>query len=387
MPKKEFPREFQLSNDAINSIKANEPSLQHRVINRYFAKNKKPGIGAGGSIASHILNQFPVTRSAAELFIQFLNDHPKYASGLKRNQIDISTLGMFSQVEAHKPPSMPTEKNDPSMRGIGFLGSTIAEKALSYVADRHHLNLHPNAVVKTGEGELLEYTQNVNIANGYFLANRNKNLPLEKAQEIAVDFFREPSNLWVEEGRRVLQINRNCIRYTLSETNKRIASSFVFPISDEAYAATIEGQRPIFGYNDDDILPTSNNIVFQHYGELPVEKRLFMGLFDRMKIQASILTQIAALLDPVNRRPVRFISYGIVEANTRRLSRLGFRSIKDQAGNDRIFPYKYNHCIPTKVMEFDLETRRTSNERKANYSMRLFDKAIWLLRDCMDEDI
>ncbi len=129
----------------------------------------------------------------------------------------------------------------------------------------------------------------------------------------------------------------------------------------------------LHGYTCEDIVPRGNNIVLFMLAECHDAEadHGISTMSKRKNLIGSLLLQIARLLDPDNRKPIRAVSYEIHPGNTKRLRSMGFQPVrKCTAYGD----------VPINVVVFD-PTRRSWLVRNA---MLILDDFVWRIRTAFD---
>jgi hypothetical protein len=204
-------------------------------------------------------------------------------------------------------------------------------------------------------------------------------LSLEQAIALGREYFGGPEDRVARFLETLVSVNEEFVQYALARSGERIGYTSAYAITDDAYEATLRGERGTFEHQPGEIVPSSNNIVLNCFVEFHNAGQHMRNFSKRLAVQSSFLSQIARLLDPTVRRPIRCVTYTIAPDNNKRLYRLGFQDVKGSDGKTLVLKGEYN-CNYS-VVEFDPTTRPFVRR----CLMMLLDDFIWRIRTSYDQ--
>lgn len=106
--------------------------------------------------------------------------------------------------------------------------------------------------------------------------------------------------------------------------NEQTGGSIVLPVTDEAYEAFVAGERPYMDIRNGDILPQSQNLIYDSMVEfLDAPQRSWFDITN--SLSATVMYQSVALSKDVTADNFRIASFEASPANAKRLKSVGFR--------------------------------------------------------------
>lgn len=283
------------------------------------------------------------------LAIQYSQSQP---TGVKRKLEGVTFQKAFNWLfeeisDSDRKYVRPQKDNDPIMKGVLYAasGAIYALFKMIWKSNQHRV---PD-LVRSPE-ELDEFLRHNWTEVGYSESKKGERLTAIEAEERGRTSAGEDVQRLKSFLLRLLPLNKNAIRYCIDQTGERLGFSCVFPISDAAFTATMDGERAMFEYRDDDVVEKSNNVVLLSLGEVYKENHQYRLYSKRRALFASLLTHIAVMLDSDSDQTVKLISYEFTQANSERLKAYKFKRVKsaDQERSVVVFdpkmakpPHKY----------------------------------------------
>ncbi|MBL8891571.1 MAG: hypothetical protein JNL67_16445 [Planctomycetaceae bacterium] len=276
--------------------------------------------------------QKPVPIDYANGFVTYLNKtKERLAAGVQK--FDLTTECLFREAEYDELPTKfvaPTRADDRALRGI----DSIIHFVLRFISSRrwqrfHKINRDKIYDVRNDPETYKRFTQ--------FSAGLDETLPNRTPGSIAgvVEMGREVHfgrhvDKYVEFLRMACNINPGFARFAMLSENEVAGITIVFCITDEAFLASVRGEHTDLSYREEDIVPSSNNLVLFSYAEAPVAMESAKEIKKRRAaLQAGLMYHIASLLSlPFGRTYIRAISHDVLASNAKRLRRVGFRPIR-----------------------------------------------------------
>lgn len=394
---KEIKRPLELKSQVRELFGSDFPTKSSFLFEMRREDKGKP-VGAGSDIWKELKEGLPVSEKIALAFTEWIQDYPEQFPGdivsiVEGKTREHAVLSLFDPVpegQVHVSYEMPDEApqdprtvtpeketSDPTSRGLlGLMGSFYASvfsmanrKADPFSSERY---LDP----KSGPAE---FEKLCFMEFGYNLLGKNKKATPEQAIAMGRDWAAFGDGAQEKQCRRLISINPEFIKYGLSNEGERVGMTGVFCITDEAYEDTVRGKYPIDGFPDHAIVPSSNNLVLQFFAEDHTKRNLIRQRDARKFLEASMMMQMAILLDASNVQPVRCVSYEVIAGNSQRLRNLGF--VRKAEFSDRP-----GHYPKHKVVVFDPVAR--GKEKDANIFLRnawstymhIISDAIWSVR-------
>lgn len=322
-------RTFRLTESAHDAFREQDMFPKRSVLHAHLVGRKVPG--RSYREISRFLDRRAITRSFAEAFVAFLHQVPeRIPPVLRSGGASLPTFDdLFEEIEACLVEGyyvQPDKTNDPSMLGIGAISGAVAHTVFKIGSRDPAFDSH--LAYLDGETGLLDYERIVFTDRGFSGLQRGEQISVQQAYERGkAEFPPDANGALTAYVARLINVNPDFVRYALTTDGERIGVSCAYAITDEAYADTLAGKHDLYSYQDEDIVPLSNNVVLLTLAETHDVASMRNGLWRRKSLIGSLLYQIASIIDLDNRRPVRTISYEITTANTKRLRKMGYRHV------------------------------------------------------------
>lgn len=278
--------------------------------------------GTSNEDYSNVIKRKELSKFLATCVIRYYMSNPELLPA-QYSSMSRSENALFSAFFEYVPDleksysyTSPSEANDMAMRGLRWIGGALLGSVVGI----------PEFVKHREKGrcdDIDDYLQLIYSMAGFTLSKNNR-VTNEEAIQIGLDYFGDQQQMQLL-AETIIQINRDCIRYSILGDEK-VGVTAAFPISDEAYEAAIRGEHDLFSFTKNEIVHSSNNILLLNYADCTSRAQ---GRVSKVRwvTSKSFLTQIALLMDPTDKKPLRFISFTGLPVNTGRLLRLGFKKL------------------------------------------------------------
>jgi hypothetical protein len=367
-------QEFRLTLPAYNAFESQGLFPKRSKLRNFLSEKEVQG--RGNDEIARFFARKSVGEPFALGFIDFLKANPNYIpQGLLDG--DVESLSVKSIFEESAPYErslryvQPGIGTDPSFaKEAKRVWSELASAALSIIFGPDELRDPEKAFLDATTG-FQAFERMTYIDHGFASSKKGERLSLDEAYTRSRTFLNEPEGHLASYVEGLFSINPNFIRYAVSSENDKVGISVIFPITDEAYELSVAGERPMYSYEDHEIVRRGNNLVLFALTENHEYEGRLSFLNCRRHLMSSMFEHIAMLLDSDKPRTVRCISYEIHSANTRRLKNVGFLPCGKANG-----PGGFEH----QVVYFD----PNKNEGYTRKGMTLLSDFVWLVRKRLD---
>lgn len=217
-----------------------------------------------------------------------------------------------------------------------------------------------------------DYQKMVWTETGYSEYGHKNHLSPPEACALGRDFSNDSGDFAINLFSRLTKVNRDCFRYALDTDGQRMGMTGAVAISDDAWQSTLNGKHGFVEYNQDEIMPCSNNIVVFTKAEHHGVRMQAMSKLDKMRLLfAAMFIQMALLLDPSNKRHIRCVTYKVIKSNSAKTPGGLFRPVAQLPGPPGP-TFEVVCCDP--------------HEKSGNrFLSRGISDALWSIRGAIDE--
>lgn len=246
--------------------------------------------------------------------------------GLDKHQAFLILFEKLPDSEIPKAYEAPTDTNDVSVKGFRKFALIIGQALHDFTLPRKNKRESPLVYLDADSG-FDDYARHINTETGYSQSLKGQHLTPSQAYIAGVDFLRVDADFHHRHADRLTNLNRDCIRYALDKDGHRVAITAAHAISNDGFKATLRGERRLGRYPSNELLSCGNNLVIVSAAETHDSETSLGTSWKRTIMMSSLMFQLALLIDPTDRQPLRFITFEIIKSNTTRSQAMGFEHV------------------------------------------------------------